>query len=1551
MAQIDSLDIQINASLQGADEAFDRLIKSLENLEKAFGKISSKKFTSQLDKISKTLEQTDARLKKFTDGANNAGRSVSSMTASMKSAPGIMSSFAAAISKAGQSTFSLAKLFGTLNANFWWMRRLFQKGLGAIEIASDLTEVQNVVDVTFDNMAYKLDEFAKTSRQQFGLSELSLKTYASQFQAMFSAMGVTEEQVAGVHKRLGEETERAAYAQSKGYKMVTKELSDMSLNLTKLAADMGSFFNQEPENVAKRLQAGVISGQSRALRQYGLDLTIATLQSWALAKGIHADVQEMTQAEKTMLRYQYVMEQMAMTQGDFARTSQTWANQIKLLKQNFQALGAVIGVALVGWIKPAIIAINNAMNTIIALVQKAVNAIGKLMGWQVEISQVGAGLANDGDDIGGALEDAADGAGDTAGGLGKANKAAKELKKTILGFDELNVLNGNTGKEDESGAGGGAGGGGASGFDIGGLARLGGASGGNLKRYESDINSWWELGRKISRALYDAMDSIDWDSIYEKARNFGKNLANFLNGLITPKLFGKVGETIAGALNTALEFLNTFGSTFNWKKFGLSLATGLNKFFRTFKFDTLAKSINAWAKGILDAIIKFIDKTDWSMIGTKIGELLLDIDFLAIGRKVGEAIWKAINAGFKVLEGMFEVAPLETAILGTVGSIKLIVDAFKLLKGLAIAKFFKDIIKPVKDLTLAIGKPLLTGISTFIQTISLGGNAFEAMGDSLRAIGSGLTTFQSLALGIGATALEFFAVKDAVSDLVLGTGEPLLNWLELLGSIGVAAAAIGIAFNPLAGIVAAVATAAVGSIVGMDEAVRQMRINDVMESLRTEGELTTDAIDDYYSHAINTITEGNADIIANLQSLSDQRQGIEELAGGIEGIGLAMEADADVIGIAAPKVIEQYRQLVGAINDYIDKSTESLINNILAQRSELEARGVDVGKMIADILKRKNDITTANNEWYQSLYAAGQALDGTREKEEAFMAVLDAIPAPVENAIKKNDEFTNSLSDMSEKGIQKIEDFKKSFDFSEYDGDAEALAYAIGESLDNAINVFDEKSAELNEVWRLQKEQLQADLREGILSPEEYAQMYQVGEDGVRKAQENIENAISNVTSYYERILAEKMGDIAKNADSNWYDSTWVQKTFGLSHGDEILARMDIFADDVLLGENGLQGKINKAYERFAPGTEPAINKAVDEMYSLFDTRMQEDAEGFATGVEETFFVNGEAGFSSAIDRIVQGVNNDTKFKDVGEKNGQDFLDGLKSRLDKNMLSVKPSIKNIWTMVDTYWRSPELADSHSPSRKTAEWGKDIVDGFTKGIEQNESLSVTTVGNWWTSLKDKITTNLSDLMTTMQTDTDSGLTTTADTFSTKLDEMKNTASEIYENIKDATSSAFGDVKDAISESISGAKDVVDDGVRGMESIFSGMHFEFPDIKLPHFSWSTFDIGWGISLPSISIDWYAKGGFPEDGLFMANHGELVGQFSNGKTAVANNEQIIEGIQGGVTRAIVQYLPEIIRDAVSAADTGGGDIYIGDEQIARAANRGNRKIDRRYNPVMQY
>ena len=600
----------------------DGLISLVSSISKLGGKSATQAIpnisalTAALRKMMQTLStapQVSENIIRMTNAlANLASQGSRTGTATNSIIRGLNRFSLSAIS-ARKHAFNLASAFGRLYANFWFLRRGFSLIKKSIDISSDLTEVQNVVDVTFGNMKSKVEEMSKTSIQDFGMSELTVKQISSRFQAMGVAMG---------------------YSQSK--------MSDMSISLTQLAADMASFYNVEQADVAQDLES-IFTGQTRPLRTYGLDLTQATLQEWAMKQGIDANVKSMSQAEKTMLRYQYVMANTTAAQGDFARTANTWANQTRILKQSFEQLGGIIGGVAINAFKPFISALNVVLQKVISFARTVADALGAIFGWTLEIDT--GGLTSDLDDIG-------TGADDAASGLDGAASSAKDLKDALteLPIDQLHKLSSATTPSSGSGSGSGASGAADGSGAEAKLVRTESI----LEKYKSSIDSLYELGDYIGTTLTKAMENIDWESIYQGAKNFGSGLASFLNGLISPELFGAVGKTIAGALNTAIYAALSFGETFDWSDFGKSIAAGINKFFETFDFKSLAETLNAWVGGIEDTIKTTLSNMDWKKILSGIGEFLSSLDPDTIAVMIGLSAIKTfgINIASSIIGGI-----------------------------------------------------------------------------------------------------------------------------------------------------------------------------------------------------------------------------------------------------------------------------------------------------------------------------------------------------------------------------------------------------------------------------------------------------------------------------------------------------------------------------------------------------------------------------------------------------------------------------------------------------------------------------------------------------------------------------------------------------------------------------------------------------------------------------------------------------------------------------------------------------------------------------------
>lgn len=1550
--QIDSLEITIQAKNDQAIASIEKLVDALTILDQKLKSVKTSGYTKEIDKMSKALTKTTASISKTGVGMEKMSAETAKAGSALRSFPSATTGLISSLGKAVKNSLNLAATFGKLYASFWILRRLFAKGLQIIDIASDLTEVQNVVDVTFGRMAYKLDEFAQTSRQKFGLSELSLKTYASQFQAMFKAMGLSASQVAEVHTRLADNTDYATYAMSKGYELLTKDISDMSLNLTKLAADMGSFFNQNPEDVAKRLQAGVVSGQSRALRAYGVDLTMATLQEYALSKGIEADIQSMTQAEKTMLRYQYVMEAMSMTMGDFQRTSTTWANTVKLLKQNFEALGAVIGTALIGWIKPAIIAINNAMNTIIALVQKAVNAIGKLMGWQIEISSIGAGLGEDAD----ALDSAADSADDVAGGLGKAGKEADKLKKTILGFDELNVLNDNN-EKDKSGSGGG----GAGGGDLfGGLtdSLIGEISGANLRKYESDIDNWFELGSRISDTIRKSLAKIDWEGeVFPSARRFGRSFADFLNGLITPDLFGEIGETIANALNTKLEVLNSFGTRFDWKGLGTSIGVGINRFFSTYRFEELADTINKFAHGVLDTFIRAIEQTDWDLIGERIGTFLTKIDFMGIGRKIGKLIWTAINAGFKAFKKSFEVAPFETALLSLAG-------LTKLLKVKAITDFgvaltiagghFNDFIRAIRNHsgvfdTFTAAFPRATGVieklqgaySTFHIALKKGSGLFGSVSAGFEKMRGSISPFGKALTGVAATVGEFLVFKNVIPDILEGTG----NLGVKIGELAVAFGAAGIAFSavfgfPL-GIVAAGITAAVGAFVGLRETVEKevdtSAWNAIGGALVQPGGTPIEDIANKYSELFDGISSGFGSVVEASKGLEDAKQELNGTVEHIDKIAFAMDHGAIVTESRIAEIEEQFNNLLQESTNVFDKEYDVIVAGVAGALGEAaEAAGISVDSIIGSLSKLQSEHE--------------QAVSDIKRQQEELKRQYD------QGEIDQSEYYTGMINYAKQ--------------LADLNGDVDKYAQAISELNDVTGQVdFSSLVQSVEGVYSIDMSGLSAQISQ-------VSDSYRDANKTITESSTEMQTAIDDYIKYAQSVndqesvsvlkgLAEAETTNAETAKQSLQDGI---DEYAKTVQDGVLNKIPSVIDEALKDYENLS-PLAKLFTSETEYVETAIQKYQTEVIDPTCKGLQEMYDDL--GIEGSTYASdaaktiAESAFDIDTTTLAEGVQvSEKKLKDNwhdvitgtaeevegdAETIGKAVVDGGNTGIENNISTSEQPVKHWWDFITKIFKRE--AEIGSPSKVSAEWGKYVVEGMNNGIADNTESSETSVAGWVSAISDKMLTDLNTMLTKTKGDMDTGLTDTAETAHTKLTDMQGDMSKVYGDISTDTADKFKNIFDTISSKMNDAKEHVATAIDGIGRIFSGAHFQLPEIKLPHFSWYQEDTGFGFSLPRISVDWYAKGGFPEDGLFMANHGELVGQFSNGRTAVANNEQIISGIQGGVTRAIINYLPDIIRDAVSAADTGGGDLYIGDDVIYRASERGRRSADKRYNPSMQF
>lgn len=309
-------------------------------------------------------------------------------------------------------TGSAIKKIGGMIAAAFAVREIARFGKECLELGSDLQEVQNVVDVTFPSMTKKVDEFAKGAAQSFGLSETMAKRYTGTFGSMAKSFGFSES---------------AAY--------------DMSTALTGLTGDVASFYNLSQDEAYTKLKS-IFTGETESLKDLGVVMTQNALDSFAMANGYGKTTKAMSEQEKVALRYQFVMKQLSAASGDFIRTSDSWANQTRILKLQLDSIKATIGQGLINVFTPAIKTINLLLSKL-ATVANAFKAFTELITGKKSQTGGSTGITQDTLPTE-SYNEAADGAENLANATKDTADATKEAKRAAEGYlsplDEINKL-------------------------------------------------------------------------------------------------------------------------------------------------------------------------------------------------------------------------------------------------------------------------------------------------------------------------------------------------------------------------------------------------------------------------------------------------------------------------------------------------------------------------------------------------------------------------------------------------------------------------------------------------------------------------------------------------------------------------------------------------------------------------------------------------------------------------------------------------------------------------------------------------------------------------------------------------------------------------------------------------------------------------------------------------------------------------------------------------------------------------------------------------------
>lgn len=509
----------------------------------------------------------------------------------------------------GKITNAVKKLGAAVGIAFG-VSALIKFGKEAIDIASDVQEVQNVVDTAFGSMSGMVDEFASTAIEKLGMSELAAKQTASTYMAM-----------------------------SKGMGMYGKEAAQMAIDAAARTGDIASFYNMTQQEADTMLKS-IWTGETESLKRIGVVMTQTNLDQYALQKGFGKTTSKMNQQELTLLRYQYVMEKTGLAAGDFEKTQDSWANQTRVLTERWKQFLSLMGTGLIQILTPALKFLNQMMSVLMRFAEAFSKVTAAIFGKQTLSTAQGAQSAVSG--AAGATDEYAD----------SVANAKKQQDKFLAGLDEITTLNEPSAPSASATA--------SAPSSVGAIAipEISGEIGGDvtispaLQKVIDTVEGFFDKLKQID--LTPAKEALSnlWEALKPFGETIGEGLTWFWNNVLVP--IGKwviedavpaFLDLLAGAFKALTPVIDAAKESFKWL------------------WDEFLQPIAEWTGGIIVSVLeKLAEKL------TELGDWLTDHkdgveDFILILSSFAIA-WAVVTAAVTLWNAIGTIASAVTTAFG-----------------------------------------------------------------------------------------------------------------------------------------------------------------------------------------------------------------------------------------------------------------------------------------------------------------------------------------------------------------------------------------------------------------------------------------------------------------------------------------------------------------------------------------------------------------------------------------------------------------------------------------------------------------------------------------------------------------------------------------------------------------------------------------------------------------------------------------------------------------------------------------------------------------------
>lgn len=716
MASIDNLDIQISVSAEQAEKSIDNLASAVLRLQKSMGGATlanAKNFSNAIFDISRSLSNVNTAGSQAVNGIDKVSKSTTKTSKTT--------------TKAAKSFKSLSQVFGSFYANFFWVKNAID-GIGdSVKDTADYIEAFNYFNVALGKIgsdwSHQFEKYGYENAEAYAESFSERLTQSlsglSGVQIEMSADGsglLTETGMKNLGLNIKEVTQYASQLASITNSVgQTGEVSLTTASaFTKLGADISSLFNMDYSAVMKNLQSGLI-GQSRALYKYGIDITNATLQTYAYELGLSKAVSEMTQAEKMQLRMIAILDQSKISWGDLANTLNSPSNMIRQFTNNLKETGMVLGQLLI----PLLQKVMPVINGVTIAIKRLLGSIANVLGIKLDLNAFGQGYNQIEEDVGG-----------VADSFNEATAAAKKFKTYTLGIDELNI------QPEQSDS---------SGSNSGGF-------GGGIDLTDEILKATQEYERAWKQAFANMENKAEAfaDRIEKMFQPITEPLKNLFSDIRLGKLFA-AGQNLSDLVSGIFELFNRAISSVNWSKLGEKIG----KFFSGIDW---GKALNSASDFIKNAIISFLDTIGNSLRIAPL-ETIFFAGILLKGKKVSK-ILESIN-------GLLGKTKINITNVKKAG--KLAVTSF--LEFSAVSDTFKNLTLGSKDIMTAL---IEIGSSAGIASLALY-NAFGPMSFALSAIAgiAGAINGMNNALSEKEDIELYGESLDVLSEKIIATSESI----------------------------------------------------------------------------------------------------------------------------------------------------------------------------------------------------------------------------------------------------------------------------------------------------------------------------------------------------------------------------------------------------------------------------------------------------------------------------------------------------------------------------------------------------------------------------------------------------------------------------------------------------------------------------------------------------------------------------------------------------------------------------------------------------------